>query len=147
MGIDVRAERVIACPRDEVATFAMDPDKDPVWVGGIKAARRLSDGAFGAGSTVERVAQFLGRRIEYVMQVDAYQPPDRIVMRSIKAPFPMLVTYAFDPVGEATRASIRIQGDAGRYYRFAGPLLAMMVRRSITRDLRNLARVLERRPS
>jgi hypothetical protein len=42
--------------------------------------------------------------------------------------------------------SVRVEGDAGRFYALAAPLLGLAVRRSITRDLRNLKQILESRP-
>ena len=48
-----------------------------------------------------------------------------------------------DVTAEATLARIRIQGDATGFFRLAAPLLAAQVRRSITRDVNNLKRVLE----
>ena len=38
---------------------------------------------------------------------------------------------------------MRVQGGTGRFYGFAGPLLATAVRRSLRRDLRNLRRLME----
>jgi len=47
-------------------------------------------------------------------------------------------------LGSATTAvSVRVEGDASRLYRLADPVLALMVRRSVRRDLRSLKRVLE----
>ncbi len=64
-------------------------------------------------------------------------------MHSVKGPFPMHITYTFDEDGAGTLARIRIQGDATGFFRLAAPLLAVQVRRSITRDVNNLKRVLE----
>jgi hypothetical protein len=59
----------------------------------------------------------------------------------------MRVTYRHrDAGGAATEVSIRVEGDAGRFYALAGSLLGPAVRRSITRDLRNLKQVLEAWP-
>ena len=60
-------------------------------------------------------------------------------MRSVKAPFPLQVTYEFeDADGGSTLARIRTGGETGRYYAFAGPLLGAMVKRGVARDLRAL---------
>ena len=45
----------------------------------------------------------------------------------------------------ATEVWVRVEGNAGRFYALAAPLLGLAVRRSITRDLRNLKRALEGR--
>jgi hypothetical protein len=45
---------------------------------------------------------------------------------------------------DGTRASIRIRGDAAGFYRLAGPPMAVQVRGSIGKDLRDLDRILTR---
>jgi hypothetical protein len=92
------------------------------------------------------VASFLGRRVDYVNEITELTG-ERLAMRSVRSPFPMRVTYGHRPAtndaNDATEVSVRVEGDAGRYYALLAPLLGVAVRRSITRDLRNLKRVLE----
>lgn len=146
MAIDTRAVIAVARPREQVAAYLRNPDNDPRWIGGLRSARLLTEPPVGVGSRVERVASFLGRRIEYVNEITELTA-DRLVMRSVRSPFPMRVTYRHrDAGGAATEVSIRVEGDAGRFYALAGPLLGSAVRRSITRDLRTLKQVLEARP-
>ncbi|MGH2650348.1 MAG: SRPBCC family protein [Actinomycetota bacterium] len=145
MSIDVTAEAAIARPHEEVAGYALDYRNDPVWIGGIREAELVDDGPFGAGSRVRRVAKFLGRRIEYVLQVAELEPGRRIVMRSVKSPFPMLVTYEFVDAPGGTLARIRVQGDPSGSYRLSDRLMAPMVRRSIGKDVRRLKELLEAR--
>jgi len=145
MGVDVSAEVLIARPRDEVAAFATDPANDPIWIGGIRTARVLGDGPIAVGSQVERTASFLWRRIEYVNEVVELEPGARLHMRSIRGPFPMAITYAFADGPAGTRAAIRVQGDARRFYRLASPILGAAVRRSVSGDLKRLKGILEGR--
>ena len=100
MAVDVKAEVVIKRSRDEVAAFAMKPDNDPVWISGITEARMLTEPPVGQGTQVERIAYFMGKRIEYVLEVADYDPNARLAMRSIKGPFPMKVDYEFEESGE-----------------------------------------------
>ena len=144
MPLDVTAETEIARSADEVAAYAFDPANDTAWTSGIKAAEIITEPPVRQGSRVRRVATFLGRRIDYVMEVVALEPGRRMAMHAIESPFPMDVTYEFQPLGpDRTRARIRVQG-AGRY-RFAARLLAAVVRRSITKDVRALKRITESR--
>jgi carbon monoxide dehydrogenase subunit G len=146
MAVDVSATGTIRRPRDQVAAYLRDPGNDTEWIGGIRDARLLTPGAVAVGSRVERVATFLGRRVEYVNEITELTA-DHLAMRSVRSPFPMRVTYGHrDAGGGATEVSVRVQGDAGRFYALLGPLLGPAVRRSIARDLRNLKRVLEARP-
>jgi uncharacterized membrane protein len=145
--VDETVHTRILRPPEQVAAFAMDPANDQRWIGALSSVRTLTDGPFGVGSQVERVASFLGKRLTYVNEITDYQPGRRLSMRSVRAPFPMTVTYDFEPDGPAaTRARIRAAGDAGGFYRLAGPLLGRMVRLGVARDLRQLKKRLEERP-
>jgi hypothetical protein len=144
MSVDVTVEQRIARDRETVARFAMDPANDTRWIGALQSVRVLTDGPVGPGAQVERVAGFLGRRIEYVNEITAYEPGRGLKMRSVRAPFPMTVEYDFEDAGDGgTLARIRAGGETGRYYALAGPLLSFMVRRGIARDLRALKRAVD----
>lgn len=143
MGVDVSAERLILRSRDAVSAFAMNPENDTAWIGGIREVKVLTSPPFGKGTQVERVASFLGKRVEYVLEVEEIDPKVRIVMRSVKGPFPMHVTYEFADAGAGTLARIRVRGDASGFYRLAAPVMSRSVRRSITKDLGRLRVLLE----
>ena len=139
MTVDVTVSEVIEAPRTRVAQFVMDHRNDPTWIGGISDSQLLGNQPFGVGSDVQRVASFVGRRIMYVNRVEELEPDTRLVMRSVKSPFPMIVTYAFADVPRGrTRTSVRVQGGPGVLCRIAGSLLEWQVRRSVTKDLRTL---------
>jgi uncharacterized membrane protein len=145
MAVDVSAEVLIEWPRAEVAAFVMDPANDPVWIGGIRSARALEGWPIAVGSRVERTASFLGRRIDYVNEVVELEPGTTLHMRSVRSPFPMEITYSFADAPDGTRAAIRVQGEATRFYRLAAPVLGAAVRRSVSGDLRRLKVLLEGR--
>lgn len=133
----------ISRPRADVARYMFDWRNDPEWIGGISEARLISDGEFGVGSRVERVASFMGRRVEYVLEVEEYDPQARVAMRSVKGPFPMTVAYELEDAGARTRARVRVGGDASGFYRIAGPILNRAAARSIAGDLERLKQLLE----
>jgi carbon monoxide dehydrogenase subunit G len=143
VALDVEQQLIIDRPRRAVASFAMEPENDTRWIGGISQARRLTRPPTGIGTRVERVASFLGRRIDYLMEVVDHEPEHRIVMQSIKSPFPMRVTYSFEGDGSATTARVRVQGEPGGFYRLTGPLMAGAVKRSLRRDLDALRTIME----
>ena len=144
MAIDVRVDTLIRRPPAEVARYAMAPENEPVWISGITHSKLLTDPPVRVGTQVERVAGFLGKRIEYVLGVVEHEPARRIVMETVRGPFPMRVTYAFEDEGGDTRARLRVQGETGGFYsRLADPLMGGQVRRSLTKDLTNLKRLTE----
>jgi hypothetical protein len=143
MPLDVTARIPIAAAPASVADYAMDPVNDPIWIGGISEAELLGPPPVEKGSRVRRIASFLGKRIEYILEVAELEAGERMLMRSVKSPFPMAVTYTFERAPEGTRASIRVEGDPGRMYRFGGALMRFAVRRNITKDLLRLKRIVE----
>lgn len=139
--MDVEAERIIPLPPEKVAEYAMDWRHDHEWTQGIRRAELTKPGTageFGLGAEVTRTAYFLGKRIDYVLAVVAFEPPRLLEMRSVAGPFPMHVTYRFDDHPAGTQARIRVRGEAGGYYRIGGPFMAPLVRANLKKDLRDL---------
>ena len=142
MGIDITAEVTIERPREAMAAFAMDAANDPAWIGGIVESNLVPDGPFGKASKVARTAKFLGRRMDYTTEVVEYQRSALVAMRA-ESPFPMTIRYEFVESEGRTLARIRVTGEGSGFYNLAAPLLAMMVKRNVSRDLRTLKRLLE----
>ena len=149
MSIDITAEVTIRRRLEDVAAYMIDPHNDPSWIGGVREVRMETAPPLVAGSRVARVAHFLGRRVEYVNEVTQLDPARVLDMRSVKAPFPMRVTYSFEPAAAGDGVTIvrnRVRGAPGGFFALFGPLLAPMVRRSVQQDLERLRDVLEARP-
>jgi uncharacterized membrane protein len=143
MSIDVMAEVHVKRPRDEVAAYMSDPANDPDWIGGLRSARLVGDGPLAEGSRVARVASFMGRKVEYVNEITALEPGRKLDMRSVKAPFPMHITYTFEDRDGGTLVRNHVRGGGG-FFSLGSPLFAPMVRRNVRKDLERLRELLER---
>ena len=135
MPIDVTARTTISKDIQAIWEFMTDPAREPEWIGGLKTSRLETDPPLRHGSRVERVAGFLGKKIEYVNEVTVHDPPHVLEMRSVKAPFPMHITYTVHDDGTVTN---RVQG-GGRLQSLMSP----MVKRNIQRDLERLKQLIE----
>ena len=142
--MDVTVSETIYALRHDVARYVMDHRNDTTWIGGVTESELLGEAPFGVGSDVRRVASFMGKRIDYVLRVADLEPGRLLEMRSVKAPFPMQVTYAFDDAPGGTATSVRVQGEAASMYKIAGPILARQTRRPVGSDLATLKGLLER---
>jgi Polyketide cyclase / dehydrase and lipid transport len=143
VALDEVAEVEIERSADDIAAYMFDPANDPHWISGIRMAEPLDRVPLTIGAKVRRRASFLGRRIDYVMEIVALTPERRLAMHAVEAPMPMDVSYEVEPRGERSLARVRVQGDAGGLYRIAAPLLSAQVSRSIGKDVRKLKRILE----
>jgi carbon monoxide dehydrogenase subunit G len=143
MSIDVTAEVHVRRPRAEVAAYMTDPANDAEWIGGLREAHLVGEPPLAAGSRVERLASFMGRRVEYVLEVTTLDPERELDMRSVKAPFPMRVTYSFEERDGGTVVRNRVRGGGG-LFSLGSPLFAPMVKRNVQKDLERLRERLER---
>jgi hypothetical protein len=146
MPIDVSTWIEVTRPADTVAGLQFDPDHDPRWIGGVDSTERLTHGPLDVGSRVRRLGRFMGRRIEWVMEIVEIVPARRLAMHAVRSPFPMDVTYEIEPSSGGSRVGIRVQGEAYGLFRLFGPLLGPMVRRSVAGDLRRLKALVESSP-
>lgn len=136
MSIDITARVHVDREPSAVAAYMTEPAHDPEWIGGLREAELLGDGPVAVGSRVRRVADFLRRRVDYVNEIVALDET-QLVMRSVKAPFPMHIPYRFEPAAEGgTTVSNRVRGGGLR-------VLAPFVRHNVQRDLERLRDVLE----
>jgi hypothetical protein len=136
MSVDITARVHIARDPSAVAYYMTDPANDPEWIGGLREAELLGAPPVAVGSRVRRVAYFLGRRVEYINEIVALDGT-HLDMRSIKAPFPMHITYRFDPSPEGgTAVSNHVRGGGPRF-------LGRLVRRNVQRDLERVRQRLE----
>jgi hypothetical protein len=137
MSIDITARVHVDREPAAVAAYMTDPANDPSWIGGLREVELLDGDGVAVGSRVRRVASFLGRRVEYVNEILALDET-QLDMRSVKAPFPMRITYRFEPApGGGTTVSNHVRGGGLR-------VVAPLVRRNVQRDLERLREVLER---
>lgn len=143
--VDVRTETVIDRPCAEVAAYAGDPAHAPEWYVNISSVEWRTPPPLAVGSRMDFVAGFLGRRLAYTYEVVELEPGRRLVMRTADGPFPMETTYTWEPVGAATRMTLRNRGRPAGFSALVGPFLAGAMRRANRKDLASLKARLEGR--
>ena len=142
MPFDVRVEAHVARSPEEVSAYMFDPLHDPEWITGIEHVDPPAV-PVGVGTETHRLARFMGRRIDYILRVEEYIPDRLLVMESVRAPFPMGVTYGVEPDGSGARVSLRVTGGYGLLMRLAQPIVSRQIKRNLEADLRQLRGRLE----
>lgn len=144
MPVDVVSEIEIDRPRDEVASFACDPDTATRWYANIKSVEWQTDPPLKVGSRIAFVAEFLGRRLTYSYEVIEHLPGKRFVMQTADGPFPMETIYVWqDTPAGGTRMTLRNAGEPTGFNRIASPVMSTAMRNANGKDLRRLKRILE----
>jgi len=111
----------------------------------LTSSEKLTDGPVGRGMRVRRVAKMIGRSMPYTTEAVEFEP-QRMVMKTVEGPFPMVVTYMFAPEGGGTAVTVRNQGGEGVLFKLFGRAIGWMVNSRVKGDLKQMKRVLEQRP-
>lgn len=141
--VDVCTETEIACPRDEVAAYAADPDNATEWYANMESVEWKTEKPLAVGSRVAFVARFLGRRLAYTYEICELQRGERLVMSTADGPFPMETTYTWSDAGAGTRMTLRNRGEPAGFSKVAAPVIEAAMRRANRKDLRRLKEILE----
>jgi uncharacterized protein YndB with AHSA1/START domain len=144
MAVDVLTDIVIDRPCTVVAEYAADPSHATAWYANITSVVWRTGPPVGAGSEMDFVARFLGRRLAYTYRVVEFVPGERLVMRTAQGPFPMETTYTWQPVDAVhTRMTLRNRGEPAGFGKVAAPMMAAAMRRANDKDLARLKHILE----
>ena len=143
MNVDVTTQMLIAAPVETVADFAAEPNNAPKWYVNIKSVEWQTPRPIAVGSRFAFVAQFLGRRLEYVYHVVEYVPHRRLIMRTADGPFPMETTYEWESVPEGTRMTLRNRGTPSGFAGMAAPIMSAAMQRANKKDVAALKALLE----
>jgi uncharacterized membrane protein len=147
VNVDASTQIVIARPREEVSSFAANPDNVPAWYANITSVEWKTPRPLGVGSQIAFVAHFLGKRIAYTYEIVELVAGERLVMRTAEGPFPMETTYLWESTAEGhTRMTLRNRGTPAGFSRWVAPFMAMAVRRANRKDLALLKKLLENTP-
>jgi carbon monoxide dehydrogenase subunit G len=140
------ASVVVERPPEEVFAFLSDPDTLPEWQASALEARQESPGAMTTGTRIKEVRKFLGRRMETVVEVTAYEPGRQFSLKVASGPIPFQVRQNLHPVEGGTKIDVVIEGEPGGFFKLAEPLVVRAVGRELENNLATLKDVLESRP-
>jgi hypothetical protein len=141
-----RAEHsvVVGRPPAEVFAYLSDPDKLPEWQASSLEAGQESPGAMAAGTRIKEVRKFLGRRMDMVMEVTAYEPGKDFSLKVVSGPIPFQVQQNLHAVEGGTKIDVVVEGEPGGFFRLAEPLVVRAVGRELANNLATLKDVASR---
>ena len=136
-------------PIEIVWKFMSDFENYPKWHKGMVEAKKTSEGPTGVGTTVEVVADVLGRHKMQLM-ITEYEPKKgiawRVDVRRVTGAAGYVAGCRFESLHGGTRVFKFIDGELAGIFRLLEPILSRPLRRlEIETELGNAKRLLETR--
>ena len=141
--IDVRGERRIGRPVEEVFEFMADLDKLPLWLAGCRKAWSPDGDGRTVGARIIHEDEFMGRTFEAKFDVVEWEDDKRAVFEAVSGPFRGTSEENFEADGDATIVEIRVKGEPAGFLKAVGFMAKRQAQAQLDRSLDNLKRALE----
>jgi len=132
-------------PIQEVFDYVSNLQYGPQWQTGLVEVRQITQGAPAAGSQFASARKFLGRKLEAVIEITAFEPNRKIVVKSPSGSVPFEESFLFEPAAGSTQLTTHITLQTSGFMGLAEPLIAGSLKREMESDFGNLKSLLEHR--
>ncbi|WP_426006236.1 SRPBCC family protein [Paenarthrobacter sp. NyZ202] len=105
----------------------------------------LGDAPPGLGTRGRGTTRIMGRQFDWMVEYTEFDPPRRMVSRSIEGERDLTATFTLESVGGGTRVTEQLRLNTpmeGLMGKLPGPLVEWFLGLSLRRNLKNLAKVL-----
>jgi carbon monoxide dehydrogenase subunit G len=130
-------------PMPEVFTFLSNPLNLPKWQSMVASIEQVTPGAVNVGSKYKVSAEMLGRKIDGLMEITTFAPPDKFGFTNQAGPMQVTVTVTLKPVGTGAKIALHAEGNPGGIFKIAEGALAGQVKSQMEGNLARLKSVLE----
>lgn len=130
-------------PLPQVFKFVATPDNDFQWQYGTLSTAKVSSGEIGMGTLFRVVGHLLGRRVETVHEVTAFEPNSRYGFKSVSGPVDSFTLYTFEIAEGVTRIHLSMQIDPGDFLKAEGTIAVKKFKKQCKENLAMLKSVLE----
>ena len=130
-------------PLQDVFDFLSNPLNLPKWQSMIASIEQVTPGATAVGSKYNVHAELLGRHIDGVMEITAFEPPAKFGFTNQAGPMQVTVTMALKPAGTGVKITLNAQGNPGGLFKIAEGVLAGQVKGQMEANLARLKTLLE----
>lgn len=136
---------VINRPRDEVFSFATQPDNVPLYSSNLAEFEKTSDGPVGKGTTYRGVAKVAGKSLRWTSEIVDFEPGRRTVNKSVESPMAWQIDTTFEDEGSATCVRWHQETDSfgGFFGKLSDPLVTRLYAKDVRSNLEKLKDLLE----
>lgn len=142
-----RIDESITIERDaeDVFAFVSNPANDPVWQSGVETSEIVDGTEVRVGTRIRNVGRFLGRKLEFILEVTQHDPPKIQAVETVEGPFSYTSTTTVEPQGAGCRLTLTGEAPSlgGFFGKISDPLVVKMFAREVRGDLEKLKVLLE----
>lgn len=141
--VSFEVEKFINRTQQEVFDYASNPANDVNWQGSAKSSEWASDPPHGVGSKIHAVNRFLGRNIDSMLEITAWDPPNGMGQKAISGPIPFEITIRLEAQEGGTKLTVSGEAEAGGFFKLAEGLVGKQLQSQIEKDFESLKQLLE----
>lgn len=138
----IEAEVLVDRPVEEVFSFTTDFSRIPDWADPVVERVVVTGGPLGVGTRVRAVDEFPGKRVEFVEEIQVWEP-NRRVTASMGAPMNGEFGFVFNAVDRGTRVRAHIDANPSGLLGVVMRLMRGKVQRDFQKDLNTLKSTIE----
>jgi uncharacterized protein YndB with AHSA1/START domain len=131
---------VVSRPPQEVFDFLSKFENLAVYDPFVTASRQVDNGPVGLGTRGRGTSRYMGQQSDWTVEYTEFEPPRRMVSRSVEGKRDVTVTFEFQPVDGGTRVTeqIEVRSGLGLLGKLPDPLVNLILGRSLRSNLINL---------
>lgn len=141
--INFELSTLVDRPIQDVFNFLSNPLNLPKWQGMIASIEQATPGPNTVGSKYNVHAEVLGRHIDGLMEITAYEPPTKFGFTNQAGPMQVTVTVTLKPVGTGAKITLNAQGNPEGLFKLAEGPLTHQIKSQMETNLAKLKSVLE----
>ena len=142
--VDVRTEIIINLPKEKVAEYVSDPGNTPNWCSHITSVEWNGHAPLRAGVKIVFNERIMRRHQQYVCEVVEIIPGQKVVVKTRNKKMRMETTVAWQAINENTTCmTVWSRGIPRALSRMISPFMALVIRNTNRKNLKQLKRMLE----
>lgn len=130
-------------PLKQVFIFVATPENDFQWQYGILASTQISNGEIGLGTLFRAVGHIMGRRIEAIYEVTAFELNKRYGFKSVSGPVDSYTLYTFEMSEGGTMINLSTETNPRDLFKPSDTIIVKKFKKQYKENLAMLKSVLE----
>ncbi len=141
----MRAELTIEVARtpEDVFAYLTTVGNLPEWQSGVRSAQIEDAGPPRTGARIRESRHMLGRELNTMIEITAYEPPRLFSIKALSSPVPFTVRHELAASDSGTTLTVTGEGDAALLPGFATGIMARRAEKQFRKDFERLKKRLE----